>query len=101
MPSLAIPTNAKGEFACPNSHITVLDNLMQHVDAIVSIGWKGAEPHFLERLARATDGRRPRLLAINRTLKSRNTLVERLGVAGVDVERASIDATRDTRRSLT
>jgi hypothetical protein len=50
LPALAIPFETKSSFECPPSHLDVLDNCLRDVAKILVLGWRGAEPHFLDKL---------------------------------------------------
>jgi hypothetical protein len=50
LPAIAIPLRSKDEFACPLEHVARLETLLPSVDRVLSIGWRGAEASFLERL---------------------------------------------------
>ena len=49
-PALAIPVEAKRDFACPADHLEVLRQCIPAVTKIVVIGWRGVEAHFAELL---------------------------------------------------
>jgi hypothetical protein len=50
VPAIAVPTMSKYSFACPPSHIEALKAALPEVGGIVTIGWRGAEEHFLRLL---------------------------------------------------
>jgi hypothetical protein len=50
LPALAIPFGTKATFMCHPGHHAELSRLLPGVDHMLSIGWKGGEPHFLEML---------------------------------------------------
>jgi hypothetical protein len=50
IPSLAIPVKRKSAFACPADHIAALDSQLPSVDRVLTIGWRGVERPFLDRL---------------------------------------------------
>jgi hypothetical protein len=85
LPALAVPMRTKARFACPPEHVEELRRLLPQVDRIISIGWKAGEPDFLELLGSVQ--KNSRLVAINRTARSRRTVVENIGkVAGIIAE---------------
>lgn len=50
LPAIAIPTREKTYFECPDAHLAVLKSQLPDVRTIITIGWRGAEKHFLELL---------------------------------------------------
>ena len=50
IPAIAIPLKKKTTFECPEDHVARLREQLKHVRAIVTIGWRGAEQHFLRLL---------------------------------------------------
>lgn len=50
IPSLAIPVKRKSAFACPADHVAALERHLPLVDRVLTIGWRGVEQPFLERL---------------------------------------------------
>ena len=56
VPAIAIPTQKKRGFACPDEHVRVLREALPHVGGVLTIGWRGAEDHFLSLLG---EGIRP------------------------------------------
>jgi hypothetical protein len=50
VPAIAIPTQTKDNFACPSQHIEALRECLPQVRGVVTIGWRGAEEHFLKLL---------------------------------------------------
>jgi len=51
IPALAIPVVTKSDFVCPTSHLNHLSALIPSVTKILTIGWRGAEQHFLKMLS--------------------------------------------------
>jgi hypothetical protein len=51
IPAIAIPTQTKDNFACPTKHIDALKRSLPQVRGVITIGWRGAEEHFLKLLA--------------------------------------------------
>ncbi len=56
LPAIAIPLRNKAEFVCPPDHVARLDALLPSVDRVLTIGWRGAEVAFLERLNTIREG---------------------------------------------
>lgn len=50
VPAIAIPTKVKGGFECPAEHVEHLKSLLGKVRTVLTVGWRGAERHFLELL---------------------------------------------------
>ncbi len=48
LPAIAIPLGTKAHFECPPSHLQKLSESLSAVTRILVIGWRGAEPHFME-----------------------------------------------------
>ena len=51
-PALAIPTESKRDFECPNDHVEVLQDFLPKVSKILVIGWRATEKPFLQMLTR-------------------------------------------------
>lgn len=51
-PALAIPTENKRDFECPNDHVEVLQEFLPKVSRILVIGWRATEEPFLQMLTR-------------------------------------------------
>ena len=49
-PALAIPTESKRDFECPNDHVEVLQDFLPKVSKILVIGWRATEKPFLQML---------------------------------------------------
>lgn len=50
IPAIAIPFESKKTFECPASHVASLERCLPDVSKVLTIGWRGAEVHFLEVL---------------------------------------------------
>lgn len=50
VPAIAIPLKEKTGFECPDDHIDRLKEQLRRVRVILTIGWRGAEQHFLKFL---------------------------------------------------
>ena len=46
-PALAVPVVGKSEFECPKAHQELLRGYLPRVTAVVIIGWRAAEQHYL------------------------------------------------------
>jgi hypothetical protein len=84
VPALAIPLDKKSDFACPSSHLSFLENQLPQVRTILTVGWRGMEQHFLDRL-RAKVPTEARLLTVSGSPETSNETLERLRAAGVGV----------------
>jgi hypothetical protein len=52
IPAIAIPIKAKARFECPESHIATLISHLPNVTEMITIGWRGAEDHFVNLLGK-------------------------------------------------
>jgi hypothetical protein len=50
IPAIAIPTQTKSSFECPQEHLDALEKWLPRVDRILIIGWRAQEQHFLDLL---------------------------------------------------
>ena len=50
LPALAIPTESKFSFVCPDEHVAKLRELIPQVEKILIVGWRAGEQHFLKEL---------------------------------------------------
>ncbi len=50
IPAIAIPLKAKSEFELPQAHLDLLTIRLGEAREILTIGWRGAERHFLDLL---------------------------------------------------
>lgn len=51
LPGIAVPTDLKQTFECPANHLARFVAEIGKVDRLLTIGWRGAEPHAVELLA--------------------------------------------------
>jgi hypothetical protein len=51
-PAIAIPVEKKNQFACPQSFIDGLTEVLPKISKILVVGWRATENHFLELLKR-------------------------------------------------
>jgi hypothetical protein len=49
LPAIAMPTQTKTTFECPQKQLDELDRLIPRVTKLLLVGWRGAERHFLSR----------------------------------------------------
>jgi hypothetical protein len=49
-PAIAIPVEKKNQFACPQTHLDRLAEVLTEVSKILMIGWRATEAHFLTLL---------------------------------------------------
>jgi len=83
VPALAIPTNQKGAFTCPDPHLEFLRDRLSRVRAVLAIGWRGMEAHFLE-LLRDRLPKSVNVLAVCGKTDAGQETIERFRSAGVD-----------------
>jgi hypothetical protein len=60
-PAIAIPVEKKDEFACPQTFVVQLVQLLRQVSKILVVGWRASEDHFLNMLGNPITGLRPRV----------------------------------------
>jgi hypothetical protein len=49
-PGIAVPTDLKRTFCCPQSHVEALGRDLRETDRLLIVGWRASEPHALELL---------------------------------------------------
>lgn len=64
-PALSVPVESKSDFSCPAEHQQHLIRKLPDIQDVLVIGWRGAEAHVRELLARHLN-KEARLLAITR-----------------------------------
>jgi hypothetical protein len=47
-PGIAVPTDLKRTFCCPESHVEALERDLGETDRLLIVGWRASEPHALE-----------------------------------------------------
>jgi SIR2-like protein len=57
IPAIAIPLKDKSDFECPDDHKDLLRSIIPKVTTMLTIGWRGAEQHFLGLLRESGLGR--------------------------------------------
>lgn len=83
LPAIAIPVQSKFSFVCPADHLTVMKQLLPHVDRVLIIGWRAMEQHFLE-LWSSVRQRQPEALAIaNGSTRECDETVAQLSRSGI------------------
>jgi hypothetical protein len=61
-PAIAIPTETKRTFECPDQHLKALKQDLPKVTKMIVIGWRATEDHFLDLLAGDSGGPKLELL---------------------------------------
>jgi hypothetical protein len=51
-PAIAVPTTLKQTFECPDAHVQEFIGEVGKIDRLLTIGWRAAEPHVLDLLAK-------------------------------------------------
>lgn len=49
-PAISIPVEQKDEFSCPETHVRTLEQRLEEVDKIITVGWRATERDFLRML---------------------------------------------------
>ena len=47
-PGIAVPTDLKRSFCCPDPHVEALERDLRVTDRLLVVGWRASEPHALE-----------------------------------------------------
>jgi len=81
-PAIALPVARKLDFECPEPHMNALDACVPKVSKLLTIGWRGAEQHFLKRLA-GKPRRRVSTLVVGRDRKDAEEIGATLSGAGI------------------
>lgn len=55
-PGIAVPTNLKQTFTCPQEHMDRFAADVENISRMIVIGWQASEPHALELLERVPRG---------------------------------------------
>lgn len=55
-PAIALPTQTKSLYECPEDHLSVLRSLLPNVTQCLVVGWRAQEQNFLEMLSKALPG---------------------------------------------
>lgn len=50
LPALALPVAGKSDFVWPSEQAEFLGGLRTRVRRVLTVGWRAAEPHFVEKL---------------------------------------------------
>jgi hypothetical protein len=85
IPAIAVPIETKTEFECPNEHLRVLQEMIPHVDKILTIGWRATEKHFLKLVADNL-GHDVKRLAVAESEASAEATIRNLAQAGIKGE---------------
>lgn len=51
LPAIAVPMRSKLSFECPRHHLAELERRIQRTTAILILGWRGMDEHFVKLLA--------------------------------------------------
>ena len=84
-PAIAIPVTSKLIFECPKEHVEALTGLLPETERIITIGWRGAESHFLKILADALAHKELPMLPIAADGAGAQQVVDRFRDAGIRV----------------
>ena len=84
-PALAIPFTTKLVFECPPSHIRTLKRSLPETKKIITIGWRGAEYHFLKMLSEALEHRQVSFLPISGSGEGDLEVIDNLRNAGISL----------------
>ena len=82
-PAISIPVQTKSSFSCPEEWLPLLDDLLEHVNDVLLIGWRGAELHFLKRAVLFLSKNLHRVTIVSDTEQSATETKEHLGSAGL------------------
>lgn len=82
-PALAIPFTTKLVFQCPASHIELLKKSLPETKKIVTLGWRGAEHHFLKILSEALNQRQVSILPIAGSEEGAQEVIDNLRSADI------------------
>jgi hypothetical protein len=93
VPALAIPTETKRSYECPQHHIDVLTKHLPEVTKIIVIGWAANEDNFLKLLAQSLKDA-PRTIIVAGSAKGGNEVKEKLLRAGIHFTSSSITVTQ-------
>jgi hypothetical protein len=79
-PAIALPVAGKTDFECPKSHMDAFEVCLPKVSKILTIGWRGAEQHFLKLVAGKIP-RTARALVVGRDRNDAGEIAARLSSA--------------------
>jgi hypothetical protein len=79
-PALMAPLASKSTFECPPGHVDYLETMLPEVDLILTIGWRGQEAHFLQKLATMRLNP-PDVLSVTRSTATSMAVAERVRAA--------------------
>jgi len=83
IPAIAVPLRTKASFACPADHLHTLEHVLSATTALVLIGWRATEAHFLDFFVRNTPGSNVPMWAASRSSsKSALEAFEKFGFTG-------------------
>jgi len=82
IPAIAIPVASKSAFECPKDHVALLTRLLPEVTAILIIGWRAGEAHFLA-LLKAVPRHVPVTIVSSNIERARETTKPLMDVVGL------------------
>jgi hypothetical protein len=81
-PALALPLRSKAQFDCPSEQVVALRDALPQVSALVTVGWRAQEQHFLAELTKGLS--RPlEVHVVSGTSTGGQRVRDRLSEAGV------------------
>jgi hypothetical protein len=96
-PAIAIPVEEKPHFELPPHHEAKLRELLPSVNHVISVGWRGAETHFMDLLAASWKDHKSPIHGITATHSEPGAIAVRgrLHAAGVDTWSDSVFSSAD------
>ncbi len=82
-PALAIPTETKASYECPEDHVEKLAAHLEKVTEIIVVGWRAEEKTFLHLLASKLMGTVPKIVIVAGSNQGGNEVKEKLMKAGI------------------
>jgi hypothetical protein len=102
LPAIAIPLEKKTGYACPASHVRVLEESVSKTEKLLLIGWKGAEYAFVNLLGKRLRKDIPKMIVSSNkqsAMKIRDAMIEAKLSTGVDGWQCAEHGFADTVRS--
>jgi hypothetical protein len=81
-PAIAIPTEAKKKFECPDEHVEYLKSFLRNVSRIAVIGWRAAEKEFLQLLCQQLETA-PQVVVAGSNMAGSKKIKDKLVSAGI------------------
>ena len=98
IPAISIPVQRKSHFSCPENWLSLLDTLLEGVNNLLVIGWRGGEEHFLKKAVPVLNKNASlNLTVVSGTETSANETQARLQTAGLKAARTWMYAGGFTR----